>query len=311
MGERVDRRGFLGAAAAAPLALPAAFGRASAGAANPAPFRMAYAPHLGMFRHSAGEDPIDQIRFMADQGFTALEDNGMAGRPVEQQEAIAQEMSWLGMRMGVFVVNMGTAWSPTLATGNAEARGRFIAECRGAVEVAKRVNATWMTVVPGTLDARLEIEFQTAHVVEALRRGAEIFEPHGLVMVLEPLNHRRDHPGLFLSRTGQAYLICRAVNSPACKILYDAYHQQITEGNLIPNVDLAWGEIAYVQVGDHPGRCEPGTGEINYRNLFRHLHSKGYTGIIGMEHGRSRPGREGEEAVIRAYREADSFEPRG
>jgi hydroxypyruvate isomerase len=178
------------------------------------------------------------------------------------------------------------------------------------VDVAKRVNAKWMTVVPGRVDTRLEMNYQTAHVVEALRRAAAICEPHGLVLVIEPLNTLRDHPGQFLTRIPQAYQICKAVGSPSCKILFDLYHQQITEGNLIPNIEAAWDEIAYFQVGDNPGRKEPGTGEINYGSVFRHIHGKGYTGIVGMEHGNSRPGREGERAVIDAYRAADAWEPR-
>jgi hydroxypyruvate isomerase len=175
------------------------------------------------------------------------------------------------------------------------------------VEVAKRVGATWTTVVPGHVDRRLEMSYQTANVVEALKRAAAILEPHGLVMVIESLNTLRDHPGQFLTRIPQAYLVCKAVASPACKILFDLYHQQITEGNLIPNVDAAWDEIAYFQVGDHPGRKEPGTGEVNYRNVFRHIHAKGYRGIVGMEHGNARPGREGERAVIDAYLTADAW----
>jgi hydroxypyruvate isomerase len=126
-------------------------------------------------------------------------------------------------------------------------------------------------------------------------------------MVLEPLNPYRDHPGLFLTKIPQAFMICRAVGSPSCKILDDLYHQQITEGNLIPNVDRAWNEIAYFQVGDNPGRKEPTTGEINYKNVFRHIHAKGFEGIVGMEHGNSRAGKEGERAVIEAYRACDGF----
>jgi hydroxypyruvate isomerase len=121
------------------------------------------------------------------------------------------------------------------------------------------------------------------------------------------LNTLRDHPGQFLNRIPQAYLICKAVGSASCKILFDVYHQQITEGNLIPNFNATWDEVAYVQVGDNPGRREPGTGEINYRNVFRHIHSREFDGIVGMEHGNSRPGREGERAVIDAYRDADAF----
>jgi hydroxypyruvate isomerase len=85
------------------------------------------------------------------------------------------------------------------------------------------------------------------------------------------------------------------------------YHQQITEGNIIPNIDRAWGEVAYFQIGDNPGRKEPTTGEMNYRNIFEHIHGKGFEGVLGMEHGNSKPGRAGEQAVIDAYVECDSF----
>jgi hydroxypyruvate isomerase len=246
---------------------------------------------------------MNQIRFMADQGFQAIEDNGMGGRPKEEQERIAKALQQHGMQMGVFVASFG----PQIASGDKGVREKFLQNIRNAVEVAKRVNARYCTVVPGDLDPRLQMDFQTAYVIEALKPAAEICEPSGLVMVLEPLNHWRDHPGLYLSTTPQAYAICKAVGSPSCKILFDIYHQQISEGNLIPNIDRAWDEIAYFQTGDNPGRNEPTTGEINYRNVFKHLHGKGYTGILGMEHGNSRPGKEGEQAVIDAYVACDRF----
>jgi hydroxypyruvate isomerase len=91
------------------------------------------------------------------------------------------------------------------------------------------------------------------------------------------------------------------------KILDDLYHQQISEGNLIGNMDKAWDEIGYFQIGDNPGRKEPTTGEINYKNIFKHIHDKGYKGVLGMEHGNSKRGKEGEQAVIEAYRYCDSF----
>jgi hydroxypyruvate isomerase len=168
-----------------------------------------------------------------------------------------------------------------------------------------------MTVVPGNLDegprGRLAEGYQTANVIELLRRCAEIFEPHGMVMVLEPLNWFANHGGVFLQGSPQAYALCKAVDSPSCKILFDIYHQQITEGNLIVNIDQCWDEIGYFQSGDNPGRKEPGTGEINYLNVFKHIHSKGFDGIVGMEHGNSKPGKEGDMAVIEAYREVDQF----
>jgi hydroxypyruvate isomerase len=270
-------------------------------------FRLAYAPHFGMFREHAGADLVAQLEFMASEGFPALEDNGMRGRPVADQELIGKTLQRLHMRMGVFVAHTINWTAPTLTTRDPAHRDAFLKEIRESVDIAKRVNATWMTVVPGHVDRRPHIDYQTANVVDTLRRAADILEPHGLVMVLEPLNTLRNHPGMFLTSTPQAHLICRAVDSPSCKILFDIYHQQITEGNLIPNINTAWDEIAYFQVGDNPGRNEPGTGEINYQNVFRHIHGRGFTGIVGMEHGNATKGKEGERAVIDAYVRADAW----
>jgi hydroxypyruvate isomerase len=269
-------------------------------------FRLKYAPHFGMFRHHAGEDLLEQLRFAADQGFTAWEDNGMGGRPVELQERIAQEMARLGMTMGVFVA-MADFQNVTFASTKPENAADIVAKAKAAVEVAKRVNARWTTVVPGRYDVGLEWDYQTANVIDNLKRCVEVFEPAGLVMVLEPLNPWKDHPGLFLTKIPQAFQICRAIGNPSCKILFDMYHQQITEGNIIPNLDRAWSEVAYLQIGDNPGRKEPTTGEMNYRNIFRHVHGKGFTGVLGMEHGNSKPGLEGEKALLDAYRYCDSF----
>ncbi len=270
-------------------------------------FKLAYAPHFGMFKNSGGSDLVDQLKFAADEGFWAWEDNGMMGRPIPVQERVGAAMTDLGMSMGVFVAD--AHWSgPLYAMGGAETRKALQEKMRKAVEVADRVNATWMTVVPGKFDPGLEWDYQTANVVDCLKAMAEICEPSGKVIVIEPLNPYRDHPGMFLSKIPQAYLICRAVNSPSCKVLDDLYHQQITEGNLIPNMDMAWDEIAYFQVGDNPGRMEPTTGEINYRNVFKHIDGRGFKGIVGMEHGNSRDGKEGERAVIDAYRWCDGFQ---
>ncbi|WP_445383424.1 hydroxypyruvate isomerase family protein [Robiginitalea sp. IMCC43444] len=277
----------------------------SQAAAKQPAFKLHYAPHLGMFRDHAGDDPLAQLHFMADQGFTAFEDNEIKKRTVAEQEAMAAVMRQRNLIMGVFVAHTIYWKEPNLASGDAGKRSEFLGEIKASVEVAKRVGAKWMTVVPGHLDLSLSMGYQTANVIESLRQAAAILEPHNLVMVLEPLNFR-NHPGLFLSGSPQAYEICKAVNSPSCKILFDIYHQQIQEGNLIPNITHCWDEIAYFQIGDNPGRKEPTTGEINYQNIFRFLKSKNYRGILGMEHGNSIPGKEGEKAVIAAYREVDS-----
>ena len=267
-------------------------------------FNLKYAPHFGMFQNLAGKDLIDQIKFMADVGFTAIEDNGMLGRPVEEQEKIAKELDKQGMTMGVFVVDGGDNWKVSLATGKPEFTENFVNTCKKSVEVAKRINAKWMTVVPGYFERRLPLGQQTANVIESLRKGAEIFEPHGLIMVLEPLS---DNPDLFLRYSDQSNMICKAVNSPSCKILYDIYHMQRNEGDLIKNMDLCWDEIGYIQIGDNPKRKEPTTGEINFLNVFKFIYDKGYRGIMGMEHGNAKPGAEGETALIEAYKQVDKF----
>ncbi|PKD16406.1 xylose isomerase [Salegentibacter salinarum] len=269
-------------------------------------FKLSYAPHLGMFKELAGEDPIDQLNFMADRGFTAFEDNGMKAKPVELQEKMAKTMANRNIRMGVFVAHNIYWTEPNLASGDENLREEFLNQIKESVEVAKRVNAKWITVVPGYVDQRQNLQYQTAHVIETLKRASEILEPHGIIMVLEPLNFR-DHPGLFLSGSPQAYQICKAVDSPSCKILFDIYHQQIQEGNLIPNIEATWDEIAYFQVGDNPGRNEPTTGEINYKNVFKFIHNKNYDGIVGMEHGNSKPGKKGEKSIIEAYKQSDDF----
>lgn len=267
-------------------------------------FQLDYAPHQGMFSATAGKNFIDEIKYMHDLGFRSIEDNGLPGRSVEEQVKVGETLAKLGMRMGVFVVPKGGNGANTLAAGKEEHVDIFLKGVRESIEVAKRVDAKWITVVPGDYQRNLPIGVQTANVVEGLRRGAELLEPHGITMVLEPLS---DTPNLFLRYTDQAYEICKAVNSPSCKILYDAYHQQKNEGNLIDLMNLCWSEIAYIQVGDNPGRREPTTGEINYKNVFKWLKNKGYTGVVGMEHGMSKSGVEGEKALVAAYREVDNF----
>lgn len=310
----MNRRSFLAGSAAGLTLSPhvrpqepqAAAPKATEAKAAGKPFQLDYAPHFGMFGNHA-KSMVDQLQFAADQGFRAWEDNGMAGRDEAVQKELAAKMQQCGIRMGVFVAHADFG-APTFASGKKDHQERVLAEIDRAIVVAERVQARWTTVVPGTVDHRLDPGFQLANVVDLLRRCCDRIaaKKSELVMVLEPLNFR-DHPELFLTKVPQAYAICRAVQSPHCKILDDLYHQQITEGNLIPNLEGAWDEIAYFQVGDNPGRNEPGTGEVNFRNVFRRIHQKGFRGVVGMEHGNAHGGKDGELQLIAAYRDADSF----
>jgi len=321
--DSVSRRTFVSGVAASVAAGTVATGGAQTAFASgkgqePEKFNLKFAPHPGSFRASFDKNILDEIRYCHEQGFRAIEFNGLPRQPVDMQKKIGDLLAELDMTMGVFVAYANFV-EPSFARRDEDREKEILAKIKEAVEIAKRVNAKWMTVVPGSIDqpapgnkwggARLAEGYQLANTIDLLRRCAEILEPHELVMVLEPLNWHANHGGVMLRYSDQAYAICRAVNSPSCKILFDIYHQQITEGNLIPNIDLCWDEIAYFQAGDNPGRKEPGTGEINYANVFKHIHERatkeGKDFVIGMEHGNSIKGKDGEAALIAAYRAVD------
>jgi len=255
-------------------------------------FQLKYAPHFGMFKHSAGDDLIDQLKFAADQGFVAWQDNGLKARPVDVQEKIGRTMASLGMEMGLFVASAAfpalhsvrkddAAWQPLLD------------DIRDSVAVAKRVHSKWITILPGRASDARGADLWSDRGVELLKRCCDLLETHELVMVLDPLTWGHHVPGT------------QVPDSPACKILFDLCRWHMTEGGLASNIDLAWPSIGYVQCADNPGRKEPGTGTIEYRRVFEHLVAKGYAGIVGMEHGNSKPGVAGERAVIEAYAAAE------
>lgn len=288
-------------------------------------FNLNYAPHIGLFPNSAGKDPLDQIRYMADLGFRTIEDSGfnaphipfdtspmgigMFGQEPAYLDKIGATIANAGLTMGTFVMTP-PVWPPVamLTSGNPEQRETFLKKCKKGAEVAQRINAKFVTVSTDTYDRNLPIEMQTANAIDALRYAADIFEPHGVTMVIETLS---DHHELFLRTSEQAYLLCRGVNRPSCKMLFDMYHLQRNVGNLIVHIDMVWTEIGYMQVGDVPGRKEPGTGEINYKNIFRHIYQKQKTEckdlVVGMEHFKSKEGIEGEEALLQAYERVDDF----
>jgi len=303
----MERRNFLkqNLMASGALLSTSAFANTKMSPIEESTFKLNYGFHDGMFKSHAGNDFIEQIKFAHSMGFRSIEDNGMMGRTPAMQEKIGNTLASLGMTMGVFVISFDN-WplSVSMTSGNKDWRKKFVDYCTEAVNVAKRCNAKHMTVVPGNYDRTKSLDMQLANVIGALRPGVEILEKHNLIMVLEPLS---DTPELFLRYSDQTYAICKAMNSSACKILFDMNHMQRNEGNIIANIDKCWDEIGYFQIGDNPGRKEPGTGEMNYKNIFKHIYQKGYRGVMGMEHGNAGAGKEGELALIKAYREADSF----
>ncbi len=267
-------------------------------------FRLDYAPHFGMFKHLAGDNLTDQLTFAAEQGFTAWEDRAIARRPVDLQRRIARTMETLGMRLGVVAVIERFRDGSSLSNWHYR-RWDVVQDVGQSIELAKRVNARWLTIDLGSYGTVLEWYHQKATCVEVLKRCAEVLQRHELVLVLEPStwrNTRHGRPGDGLSLVQD---ICRMVDSSACKLLFDLYQQHCDGGDVLAQIDSSWPRIACFQCGDTRGRKEPGTGEIDYPRIFHHIASRGFTGVVGMEHGNSLPGRAGDQAVIDAYLRVD------
>jgi hydroxypyruvate isomerase len=286
------------AGAATSISVPAH--AAAPPAAGGKKFTLKIAPKLDMFKAHVGKDAIENLKFMADQGFTAFYHLGLAG--MENAPQIMKEAERLGMAAGPFSGGVSG-----LLKDDDESRQGALTSMKKAVDNAKRLNVECMLVVPGKLIAGMTMEQMTANVVKNLKYLVEKVDFGDKKIVLEPLNPR-NHPGMFLTKIRQSVEICKAVGSPSIKIVNDLYHQQITEGDLIPNIEFAWDYIGSYHLGDNPGRKEPLTGEINFRNVFKFIHHKGYRGVLCMEHGLSVAGIEGEKKLIAAYRWCDAID---
>lgn len=303
----MKRRSFLNSSlsiAGAALAEKKALGYGHTLTAENKPFNMKFSPEFGIFQELGGKDPIDQIKWGYDNGFRAWENTGLVSRAVSEQERISNTVQKLGMEFGQFVGTM-TFKDVTFAGRDQSLRDGVLKDIKASVEIAKRMNTKFVHNVLGLADPRLPWDFQMANAIDLLKRIAEIYEPHSIVMIMETMNHRVNHPGMFLHTIPQAYAMAKAVGSPSVKLLFDFYHVQVQEGNLLLTLDYAWDEIAYLQIGDSPGRNEPTSGEINYINVLQHVYDKGYRGFMGMEHGISKKGKEGETLALAAYRSVD------
>jgi len=306
----MDRREFLHVTAsscAVGMMMQGSSASAQSPAAKPSRWNARFAPNIGlqgidtpMFKDSVGTlDPVDHVNFIADLGFAGVEDNRLKSRTVRDQERLGQALAKRGLEMGAFMNNLESSRATIFGTFGPDSRDQLMKELLSSVESAKRVNGRFMNTV-SQRDSAVPLSYALQAMVENLRHLAPVAEKAGVVMVIEPINTRSGRNPL-VSTVADAAFVVRAVNSPAVKILFDCYHVQIMEGDLIANFDRCAELVGLVQIADNPGRAEPGTGEINYANVIRHIKAKGYAGLIEMEHEVSRPGKEGEDAMLRAY----------
>jgi len=167
-------------------------------------------------------------------------------------------------------------------------REAFLAEIKASTEAAKRFETTRLVTLSGNELPGVPREAQHKSIVEGLKRAHDVVAPHGVTLIVEPLNTLVNHQGYYLNHTPEAFEIMHEVASPNVKILFDIYHVQIMDGNLIDTIRKNIAYIGHFHVGDVPGRHEPGTGEINYTNVFRAIRETGFRDFVAMEYGPSK-----------------------
>ena len=272
-----------------------------------------YAPHLGyrppfqpLFAATVGsDDPVEQVRFAADNGFAGVLYAAARGRPPAEQQRVGEALAAHGLEPGCILYTTfdnlrNTSW----ATDSAEAREWIAAELAQATAAAQRVGATRLAVLGGA-DPQRPIAYQRAAFVQNLRLAADIASRAGLTLCLETLS-RKSIPGMLLEHMPDALAVVRAVDHPAVRLIFDTSHVQIMDGDLLFHLEEAWDSIAIVQLADNPGRLEPGSGEINFENVLRFLARRGYRGLVELEHGWQEPGLESERRGLATLRRLDA-----
>lgn len=283
----------------------AAFGSSTDADSLAAPFKSKFAPHLNLLP-TAPKGFLEQLQFAHDLGFRAWEENWLSNQKPELQERIGAFCKDNDMELGVTVITGGHGvkfYAPT-----DEGVEKVLGDMRRGVELAKRTGQTNMTMIPGPRDDSMPREKQLEQSADLMKRCCDIVEEQGIILALEPLSHGVGGGPPLIRSFEDGHMLCEVVGRKSCKLLADFFHEgQIGNGDkLIENAEKVWDQISYVQYGASPGRKEPGTGKLDYVAVTRWLRKKGFTGIIGMEHGTSKSGKEGLDALLAAYRKIDA-----
>lgn len=176
-----------------------------------------------------------------------------------------------------------TAWGFRPGLNDPKNHAEFVKKITRSCEVADQLQCRLMTVVAGDDVKGLTQAQMHQNVIDGLRRAAPIAEKRGITLILEPMNIRVDHKGHCLYGSEPTVRIIKAVASRNVKINWDLYHMQISEGDLCGHLRDGYDALGYVQLADHPGRNQPGTGEVHYPRVLKQLHDLGYRGFVGLE----------------------------
>ncbi|MBI1741194.1 MAG: TIM barrel protein [Acidobacteriales bacterium] len=221
--------------------------------------------------------PFDQrVEKVAEAGYHAVElvDEYEKWSPEDFRRASAKLRS-----LGIVVDAMAGVWT---GIANPQAREKFLTDLTKLVPVAEQLECPAIIVLSGDRVEGLSREAHHQSCIESLKRAAEIADRRNLTLLLENID-QEENPKYYLTSVAEGFEIIREVNHPRVKFLYDFYHEQISEGNLIEKLEKNIAQMGLVHVADVPGRHEPGTGEINYANIYRKLAQLNYRGYAAME----------------------------
>lgn len=235
-------------------------------------------------------DFCDAIRKVASLGFDAAETYRWKGLDLDKVHATCQET-------GVELLSMCTSEFNMTSPEN---RDVYLAALRESCEAAKRAGVAKLITQVGP-DTGAERAFQHESIVKTLGAASPILAEYGVTLMIEPLNTFVDHPGYYLTSSAEAFDMIREVDSPFVKVVYDMYHQQIMEGNIIPSVTKNLDLIAHLHAAGHPGRHELQNGELNYAVVFAALDKAGYAGACGLEYFPVLPPEESLETFKKLY----------
>jgi hydroxypyruvate isomerase len=227
------------------------------------------------------KDPLQRLEEAAAWGLSAYEWLNPGG----DADAIRKKADSLGLELSC-MVGCGRIGPGTMVT--LEDHDKVVDQFKGRLALAKKLNCQHLVGLTGNERSDISREQQTENVITCLKRLAPIAEENKVFLVVEALNPLVDHKGYFLTRTDQTMAILKAVGSPNVKMLFDIYHQQITEGNVIRNIKENIDSIGHFHVADNPGRKEPGTGELNYTNIFKAISDSGYKHFVALECGHTK-----------------------
>lgn len=247
--------------------------------------------------------PVEERFFEVKKaGLRAAEIWGWSGRDLNAMKQAIRESGVALVGMCVDSKDAGLreryGSTPLVADGSAK---NFYEVAAESVETAKTLGVKKLIVTTGQARGELSRERQHENIISALRSAAPIFEKGNITAVLEPLNVLIDHKGYYLSSSDEAADILRAVGSKNVKMLFDVYHQQITEGNVVNNIIKNIDLIGHFHIADNPGRREPGTGELNYANIFRAIEKTGYDAYVGFEFSPSGSPEESLKTTLNMY----------